>query len=385
MKKIDSKSTSIVVGLGYGDEGKGLVTDWLASQKPNDETLVIRFSGGHQAGHTVTLQNTVSHVFSNFGSGTLRGTPTLWSKYCTVNPIYLLNEYKILFTKSIEDPVLYIDEDCPITTPFDVWHNELRCNTINGNFISSVGVGFGDTIQREEDHYHLVAKDLAYPNTLRYKLQGIARYYGYYEEIKEEIENFIVTCNKVRNIARIISSDATYELVKSKKNIIFEGSQGILLDQKYGFFPYVTRSNTTSENAINMCFEHGLLNPEIYYVTRCYATRHGNGPLFAECKKEDIIMTANPNETNVHNACQGEFRYGIIDREPIEYALDVDKLYHSSFTPINIIITCIDQLYKNMYDFRKGTPLATLLQIGGFNSIYVSTGPFAEHITKLKY
>ena len=69
---------SAVIGLGFGDEGKGSVVSYLT--KACDSTIVARFSGGHQVGHTVCTNNT-RHVFSNFGSGTLNGTPTYWSKF----------------------------------------------------------------------------------------------------------------------------------------------------------------------------------------------------------------------------------------------------------------------------------------------------------------
>jgi adenylosuccinate synthase len=82
-------SSKAVLGAGFGDEGKGLVTDWLCRScaKP----LVIRFCGGQQAGHTVAA-NGLRHVFSNFGAGTLRGVPTYFSRFCTIDPVGMINE-----------------------------------------------------------------------------------------------------------------------------------------------------------------------------------------------------------------------------------------------------------------------------------------------------
>jgi len=88
------KKACIVVGLGYGDEGKGLTTDFLCGQ--SKFPLVIRFNGGHQAGHTVVTKDGVRHVFSSFGAGTLRNAPTYWSRYCTFSPAYLLYELESL-------------------------------------------------------------------------------------------------------------------------------------------------------------------------------------------------------------------------------------------------------------------------------------------------
>lgn len=87
-----------VIGLGFGDEGKGITTDYLCSKTKNP--LVVRFCGGSQVGHTV-VHNGIRHVFSSFGSGTLRGVPTYWSHKCALDPIGMLNELDVLKEKGI--------------------------------------------------------------------------------------------------------------------------------------------------------------------------------------------------------------------------------------------------------------------------------------------
>ena len=111
-----------VIGLGFGDEGKGMVTSYLSSYYKNP--MVVRYSGGHQAGHTVH-HNGINHTFANFGCGTLHGCPTYWSPYCTVEPVGLIREFSILADKLCEDfdsMKIYIHNDCPVTTPFDIHH-----------------------------------------------------------------------------------------------------------------------------------------------------------------------------------------------------------------------------------------------------------------------
>lgn len=102
-----------VIGLGFGDEGKGLFTDYLCSQSANP--LVVRFSGGQQAGHTV-VRDGIRHVFSNFCAGALQGAPSYFSKFCTIDPIGIVNELTVLLDKGVE-PLLFIDTNCPVTTP----------------------------------------------------------------------------------------------------------------------------------------------------------------------------------------------------------------------------------------------------------------------------
>lgn len=77
---------SIVIGAGFGDEGKGTMVNYLCKQ--SNKPLVVRFNGGHQMGHGV-VENDVRHIFSNFGSGTLVGAPTYISEFCTVDPVEL--------------------------------------------------------------------------------------------------------------------------------------------------------------------------------------------------------------------------------------------------------------------------------------------------------
>lgn len=312
---------SIVVGLGFGDEGKGVVTSSLVNGA--DNPMVIRFNGGHQAGHTV-VKNGFRHIFSSFGSGTLHGAPSYWSKYCTVYPTALINEFEVL--KNL-DPVLYIDPLCPITTPFDVISNQIL--TKHG----SVGVGFGETIRRQENHYTLFAKDLKYKDVLDFKLHNIQNYYdtiGYNEE-KQLFLNDINKLLSLKDNIRIQKPD-------HKGDLIFEGAQGILLDQQFGFFPYVTRSNTTSKNAISLIDKY--CQPEIYLVTRAYQTRHGKGPMTNEHLPLSIIN--NEAETNILNEYQGEFRMSSIDENLLKYAIECEECI--SDLPKKIVMTCLDQV-----------------------------------------
>lgn len=226
-----------VIGLGFGDEGKGITTDYLCSQSTNP--LVVRFSGGQQAGHTV-VHNGIRHVFSNFGSGTLRGVSTYWSKFCTVDPIGIVNELTDLIKKGL-DPFLMIDSKCPVTTPYDARYNQI-VDESNG----TCGVGVGSTIKREEDHYSLTFGDIYNPWILNNKLDSIK---NYYVTLKLDLTRFMECID-------IIKNDDTH--IRCLYNIptgydyIYEGSQGLLLDKNIGFFPNVTRSNTGSKNILSI-------------------------------------------------------------------------------------------------------------------------------------
>ena len=325
----------IVIGLGFGDEGKGTVVDYLCSKNPS--SLVVRFNGGHQAGHTVYL-NDVHHMFSSFGSGTMRGIPTYWSKYCPVEPFALMNEYNALLSiKSKEfpkyiHPRLFIDPECPITTPYDI-NSNIAFDSYNKH--GSCGVGVGKTMQREESHYHLQCKDILYPKIFDIRLNMIKQYYN----VDLELEQFYEAVKFIKNTTaiKIKSIDINY-----CDMIIWEGAQGLMLDKDNGFFPHVTYGNAGIDNIKDI-----INKAELYLVTRAYQTRHGNGPMTNEELPHNI--KDNPYESNNNNDRQGKFRSTILDLDLIEYAINSSKFIKNSKNKI-LAITCLD-IVENAYSF----------------------------------
>lgn len=332
---------SIVLGCGFGDEGKGNVTNWLTSH--SDNTLVVRFNGGHQAGHTV-INHDVRHVFSSFGSGTLNGTPTFWSKYCTIYPPGFNREYDALIESGVE-PRIFVDPMCPITTPFDIESG--RANELMSKH-GSCGSGFGRTIWRHEtlDHsYRIFAKDITSEWILLQKLEMIRNLESSVGR-NTDIDGFIEQCRIWRER---ISIELESRILPNFNHLVFEGAQGILLDREHGIFPHVTRSHTTSKNAIEIIERNFKdFDIDIYYVSRCYQTRHGYGPLKDECTADELGLINIENETNVNNQWQGKFRYAPFDFDLFLYAVRSDCVLNDAL-PItrNYIITCMDHLPPN--------------------------------------
>ena len=165
--------------------------------------------------------------------------------------------------------------------------------------------------------------------------------------IEEQEEQFLY------NIA---SGNIPFEIAKFHEcsyqfdDFVFEGSQGIMLDMDHGFFPNVTYANTTCKNAMKYCDMLGVY-PSMYYVTRCYQTRHGVGYMSNE---SHIDLINNEEEINVTNEFQREFRIGEIDYDQLRYAIDVDSLYHRDITmDKNLVVTCIDQRPDFTFDDSK--------------------------------
>lgn len=354
------KKAQIVIGLGFGDEGKGITTDFLAKQNP--ESIVIRFSGGQQAAHTVMIDGK-KHVHSSFASGALRGLLSYFSEHCTIHPVFLFNEKEELEEKGA-NVELHIHPLAKITTPFDVWQNR---NNVRNLDDGTCGKGVGATMKRNEGQYKLFAIDLIAPRQmLLEKLQKIGYYYGFLNEseIDAEVDHYLEVIDKIKwNIS-------DYSFLEKYENLIFEGSQGILLDMDHGIFPNVTYANTTSKNASEICQKLKIENVEVYYVTRSYSTRHGSGWMVNE---RALKLKNNEEETCVYNDFQKELRIGDLDYDLLNYSLKLDAAY-SPKAKRNLVVTCMDQIEID-YEFEKLTT--------DFNEIYGSFSPDSKDFKQL--
>ncbi|HRZ19664.1 MAG TPA: adenylosuccinate synthetase [Methanofastidiosum sp.] len=356
----------IVVGLGLGDEGKGSVTSHLCGRASSP--IVIRYCGGHQAGHTVQMSDGRRHVFQSFGSGTLRGIPTYWSKNCTFYPIGFVRELYDLQAMKIE-PRIYVDPLAPVTTVYDVLYNQALEIARSSYKHGSVGVGVGPTFERHETINKIYFRDLYYTDILQHKLKQIKEYYinkvkmekslpilkktieSHYKKNKFALaeKNFLDSVDIIRDYKRL-SEKVSFDIFHRMgfRDFILEGAQGTLLDKDFGFFPYVTRANTSIKNALDLLEENKLSDfrdrtiTTVNYVIRAYATRHGAGPLFTEGiidhLKEGIV-----DQTNQNNEWQGVLRRGCLDKDTLIYALNTNRQYYETIKE-HLYITCMDEL-----------------------------------------
>lgn len=354
------KKAQIVIGLGFGDEGKGITTDFLAQQNP--DSVVIRFSGGQQAAHTVMIDEK-KHIHSSFASGALRGLPSYFTEHCTIHPVFLLNERKELMEKN-GNTELHIHPLAKVTTPFDVWQNRNNAKNLEHG---TCGKGIGATMKRQESPYKLFAADLIAPRgMLIEKLKGIAFYYGLMNEdqLEKSLQDFL---NAVDQIDWKVED---YNYLNSFENLIFEGSQGILLDMDHGVFPNVTYANTTSKNAFEICRHLKIEDIETYYVTRNYSTRHGSGWMSSE---KELLLKNNEEETCIFNEYQKELRIGELDYELLNYALLLDGAYGLA-TKKNLVITCLDQIDEQFKIEKLKTK---------FDRVYGSYSPFSKDFKQI--
>lgn len=299
----------VVIGASFGDEGKGLVTDYLCSQGAG---MVVRFNGGAQAGHTVVDPDGRRHVFHHFGSGSFHGVPTFLSQFFVCNPILFFEELKSLEALGLR-PTVYAHPDCLITTFMDMLINQSIENKRAGKRHGSCGVGFHETINRSTvPELRITLSDL---------WNGGSRLEGQLAEICGKYAKFRCgeTFNEPRATEAFLKCCQVFAQFVNPLGIgqcpdpVFEGAQGLLLDQNNKeFFPHVTHSNTGMKNVEVLCKQAGIDDKEIYYVSRTYLTRHGAGTL----PGEDSALSYS-DETNRPNPFQGTMRFASLDSDKL--------------------------------------------------------------------
>ncbi len=321
----------IVTDLGFGDSGKGTVTDALVRRL--GAGLVVRHNGGAQAGHNVVLEDGRHHTFSQLGAGSfVAGVRTHLSRYMVIHPGGLLEEARLLEKKGVKDVLsrLTIDPRAKVITPFHQAANRLR-EVLRGQARhGSCGLGVGETMHHWIEHPEeaVSAWDLFHPEHLQSKLCRIQQRYwqefsGSRRElirdplgitemgILESAHAGVVFMKRAHGLASLVR-----ELEPPEGTVIFEGAQGVLLDEWRGFHPHTTWSTCTFDNALELIREWG---GEAYRlgVVRSYATRHGAGPF----PTEDRSLTL-PEPHNSWGPWQEGFRLGWLDAVLLRYAVD---------------------------------------------------------------
>jgi adenylosuccinate synthase len=345
------KKAYIITGLGFGDETKGATVDLLCRRLP-DIDLVVRHNGGGQAAHNVVTPDDVHHTFSQFGSGSfVDRVRTLLSQYMVVNPVTFLNEWDVLSKKG---PAMlgrvFVDERALLTTPFHVLLNRARENARGSARHGTTGMGIGETVVdaaargpkafRVCDLYYDWEHQWRKLEQVRDALMPEMEQLGYAANFKRintsEIASFFM---EFRNFVQIMKPQEVEFLMRGSTGMVFEGAQGVMLDEDYGFHPHTTWSRTTAHNAEMMLHVHKI-KAEIVKLglTRTYCTRHGAGPMSSE-----KYSMRYPEPHNGDDGMAGQFRQGVLDVPMLKYAIKcnggIDKLVvsHADIRPLSYI------------------------------------------------
>lgn len=368
-------------------EGKGKTVQYLCQEAINKglKPLVVRYCSGPQASHTV-MYNGITHVCSSFGSGVLLNVPTLIYEECkvAVDPIALHAEYDVLVQKGL-NPKFHIDGQCSIITPYDVIANRNNEDSLNNG---TCGCGVWEAINRINQSLCLesIWDCVLYPEQYLYEVR---KYYNV--EKQEELESkFLSDLNWLKD--KVISWENSIEYAKKFDVLIYESSQGLLLDGTFGLKPYITPCELLPEKDRDGSFMFSLFEEEqeveLYLCTRTYTTRHGAGYI----PKESDYIKYPAFEANKNNQYQGQFKTGILDIDMINRAIDrhcLDNIENCKFNLVINHVDCIGSMFEYIYqgrvhivpDFDAVTRIQNLINLK-FDKVLVGKSPLSEFEVK---
>ena len=279
----------VVVGSQWGDEGKGKIVDWLSSQAD----VVIRFQGGHNAGHTLVIDG-VTYKLRLLPSGIVRKNKiSIIGNGVVIDPWALLDEIEELKSKgiTINEKNLIISDSANLILPFHKEMDEIREDSAGKTKIGTTRRGIGPAYEDKVGRRSIRVMDLISEKNLNHRLETVLLHHN---AIRKGLQKKIFKKDKLKkDLLKIAPKILKYsqqvwkkidEFKLKKKKILFEGAQGILLDVDHGTYPFVTSSNTVASSAAT---GSGCGINSINYVlgiTKAYTTRVGEGPFPTELK-----------------------------------------------------------------------------------------------------
>ncbi len=278
-----------VIGSQWGDEGKGKIVDWLSSEAD----VVIRFQGGHNAGHTLVIDG-ITYKLRLLPSGIVRKNKiSIIGNGVVIDPWALLDEIEEIKSKGVNITVenLIISESANLILPFHKEMDEIREDAAGKAKIGTTRRGIGPAYEDKVGRRSIRVMDLISEKNLNQRLETVLLHHN---AIRKGLGKNVFKKDKLKEDLLKIAPEILkfskpvwkkiYEFKKQNKKILFEGAQGILLDVDHGTYPFVTSSNTVASAAAT---GSGCGPNSINYVlgiTKAYTTRVGEGPFPTELK-----------------------------------------------------------------------------------------------------
>ena len=398
-------SIRAVIGKNFGDEGKGLATDYLAmlAREKDHSCIVVRHNGGAQAGHTVEALGK-RFIFREISSGSFRGADTLWAPTFMPDLYKLADEVNEFLTLGVKLPKIFSVPDCPLTYIDDILIN-MSLETRRGkDRHGSCGMGIDEAKRRSLlADFKITPYDIASGGAEEFfrKLTYIREEYlpkrlealdlnpssmGEFGDMitdKNVLYNYCEQMCRNSELIEIVNED----IMKSYDDIVFEGAQGLMLDEENdAYAPNLTSSRTGITNPDAILKRVGIEGEaEAVYVTRTYVTRHGAGRLPYEEVLADEGMVFE-DSTNVHNEWQGSIRFASHGsaEEFNEYV--IKDASDSAFTP-TILFTHANETDGKVITKDGEVYLADWVEQinkdGLYKKVLVSESHFAEDIREL--
>jgi adenylosuccinate synthase len=355
----------IVVGLQWGDEGKGKIVDFLSDKAD----VVARYQGGHNAGHTVVINNE-KFILHLIPSGILyKGKMCLIGNGVVVDPAALIEEINGLKKRGVEvGSNLFLSKNAHLIMPYHIIMDRENERLRGSKSIGTTGRGIGPAYCDKAGRAGIRVADLLQPSVFKEKL-GINLFYvnflleNLYKVKRLDAESI---CNEYMGYAEKLSeyiADTDIiinRVISDNKNVLFEGAQGTLLDIDHGTYPYVTSSNAIAGGACTGLGVGPTKISRVLGVVKAYSTRVGGGPFPTEIK--DSLGDRIREKGGEYGATTGRpRRCGWLDIVVLRHSLMINGITGIAITKLDIldgldvIKICTSYKYKeNIFtDFPK--------------------------------
>jgi adenylosuccinate synthase len=331
----------VVIGTQWGDEGKGKVVDWLTEYAHG----VVRFQGGHNAGHTLVIGNKKT-VLRLIPSGILRPDVRAYiGNGVVLSPSALLQEIAELESAGIEVRArLSISPACPLVLPHHVALDQAREASMGETKIGTTGRGIGPAYEDKIARRALRVQDIFYPDRFAAKLLPLLEYHNfvltqYYKcdavPFRETLDAALALAPQLKPMVADVAA-LIQEARRRGDSLLFEGAQGALLDIDHGTYPYVTSSNCLAGAAAPGCGIGPQLLDYVLGIVKAYTTRVGTGPFPTELT--DDIGASLAKRGNEFGSVTGRpRRCGWLDLPALKRSLQLNGVDGLCITKLDVL------------------------------------------------
>lgn len=383
-------STYVVVGLQWGDEGKGKITDVLAEKSD----YVVRYQGGNNAGHTVYVGED-KFVLHLLPSGVLQCKgKCIIGNGVVVNPEAFFNEIEQIEKRGLNTDHVFISSRAHIIMPYHILLDTYREESAGSSQIGTTKRGIGPCYEDKISRTGIRAIDLLNPEVLKTKIKENLNVKNVlFEKLfnKEPLKfddiytKYLEFGKKLKN--RIIDSE--YEInyaIKEDKNVLFEGAQALMLDIDFGTYPYVTSSSPTTGGTTVGAGVPPTSLKNLIGVSKAYCTRVGNGAFPTELENEtgELIRKIG----NEYGASTGRpRRCGWLDLVALRYSCMINGITHLVITKLDVLSDFDKIKVGTAYKTTEGTITeifpSTIEELANYEVIYQDLDGWKEDISKV--
>ena len=339
-----------VIGLQWGDEGKGKIVDYLSE----DFDLVVRYQGGNNAGHTVIVDDK-TYKLNLIPSGVIRGKDCYLGQGVVLDPNHFSSEYDQI-VKKISNPKVFLSSNISLILEYHKQLDKINESILNSEKkIGTTSKGIGPAYQDKVGRKSIKLYDLKSKNIIEEKIHSIKKFYDpileKFNESKIDVDQTVKELQIFYELVKDLIIDNS--LIKKKfknKKILFEGAQGALLDLDHGSYPFVTSSNTVSSNiVIGSALQ---VDYQTIGIFKAYATRVGNGPFPSELFDSVGDYIAEKG-VEIGTVTKRKRRCGWLDLVSLKYSCEINRVNELCMTKADVLNNLSEIKVCKSYDSRK--------------------------------